>query len=240
MPRPPAARGRPRRPPVGVEADQRVLGRLEGLPHALPRSSSASTVAITVSEPALVRGRARRRRCASPARVAVAERQARERVDQHDHVLAASARRLAWPIASSAARTWSRGSWSAGAATISASGSARSHAVTSSGRSSASRTHQLERRCRQAPRRSRAAAWSARARLGQDQHPLAEGERREQIDRAGERARASPSGSRCGGRDGGQVLELGARSPSGSWPFTESTLTSAGGARRGAARGRGR
>ena len=124
-----------------------------------------------------------------------------------------SALRFAWPIASSAARTCSVGSWSAGAATISASGTARSQAVTSSGRSSASRIADV--RVGRAQRLGDRAQQGrpARARLGQHQHPLPEGKRREQVDRPGEDVAALAERQPAARRDRGELLELGGPSP---------------------------
>ncbi len=138
-----------------------------------------------------------------------------------------SARRLAWPIASSAARTWSVGSWSAGAAMISASGTAFSHAVTSSGRSSASRIADLGVGGRERVGDLAQQRRAARARLGQHQHPLAEGEWGEKVHGAGEDVAAFAQRDPAGGRDRGQVLELGRASPSGSSPLTYSMRTRA-------------
>ena len=65
------------------------------------------------------------------------------------------------------------------------------------------------------------------ARLGQDQDPLAEGERRQQVDGADQRIGAAPSVSsrRCGCT--GVRSSNSERSPSGSCPLTEATRTSA-------------
>ena len=130
-------------------------------------------------------------------------------------------------MASSAARTCSRGSWSAVAAKISASGRACSHCGTSSGRSSASSTQTCAPVSAIAEPRARSSVVRPERGCGQDQHPLAEGERAEQVDRADERIALSIRSEQPPvRRRRRQILEV-PRSPSGLCPLTDSTRTSA-------------
>ena len=211
-----------------------ALGRLHRPLGLRPRRRpSSSTVAITVSEPA------------SSAELAAGAEQAldlgRRRRPRRRGARASrrsgptSLARLgepAWPARARArrSRTCSRGAWSAVAIANSASGSASRQAVASSGRSSISSTISPGRLGGRGGAGQRAQQRrAARAGGGEDQHPLAEGERA----RAGRRRGRATSavgvrrGIRRSGGTGGQVLEVGALLLGGSSPLTGSTWTRA-------------
>ena len=163
--------------------------------------------------------------------VAGGEREPRERVADEDHVGAATRRaggRARAPARRSApARP---GAMSAVAIANSATGSASRHAVASSGRSSISSTitFAVSRGGGGAGERAQQRR-PARARGGADQHPLAEGERGEQVDRADEhvvgRRRRARSAARAA--PAAASSNSGRASVCGSSPLTVSTWTSA-------------
>ena len=197
---------------VGVEAEQQVLGRLQRLADV-----GAAVVGVehrgdhgqrAACPPRRAHGRPEH--ALHAARVPIAEGEPAERVDQDDHVLAASARRLAWPMRQlGLADLLARLLLGGGGEDL----GLRQRAAPTAGPPPGARRQAPRRgapRSRRSPRRERAATWSGPSAAGRGRARAARrpsGPSRSTARTSGSSSASGANSRRCGGA-ARQVLEV--------------------------------